>query len=119
MKKPFAKFVVLAALGTLGCWLQAAETNFQLPAETTRIKPGAGAELVTGQCLLCHSADYISTQPRLARPVWKATVVKMQQKYGAPIPTNKVDQLVEYLTRNYGSEPSTNKAANAGSQPPR
>ena len=82
----------------------AAEMRFPLPAETSKLKPGSGSDLVTAQCLLCHSADYVSTQPKLSRAVWKATVLKMQQRYGAPIQTNNVDALVEYLAKNYGSE---------------
>ena len=78
--------------------------SFKLPPETTKLKPGAGAALVTAQCLLCHSADYISTQPRLTRAQWTATVIKMQQKYAAPISTNSVEALVSYLTVNYGRE---------------
>jgi hypothetical protein len=86
----------------------AAEKKFTLPSENSKLKPGPGTELVTSQCLLCHSADYISTQPRLTRTVWKAEVTKMQQKYGAPISTNNVGMLVDYLTQNYGQENSTN-----------
>jgi mono/diheme cytochrome c family protein len=86
----------------------AAETRLTLPPETAKLKPGEGAELATAQCLLCHSADYIATQPRLVRPAWKASVQKMQQKYGAPIPADKVEALVDYLTRNYGAEGATN-----------
>ncbi|MDB6122166.1 MAG: putative sulfite:cytochrome c oxidoreductase (Subunit b) protein [Pedosphaera sp.] len=102
-----AVFVISIAV----CFLVgAAEQKFTLPPETTKLKPGPGSELVTAQCLLCHSADYIATQPRLTRTVWKAEVTKMQQKYGAPISTNSVnaDALVEYLTKNYGKENPTN-----------
>ena len=83
--------------------LVAAE-NFKLPPDTAKLKPGPGAALVTAQCLLCHSADYISTQPRLARTAWRASVQKMKDKYGAPIPTDKLDALAEYLVKNYGAE---------------
>ncbi len=85
---------------------RAAEKSFTLPPETATLKSGPGVELVTSQCLLCHSADYISTQPRLARAAWKSEVIKMQQKYGAPILTNNVDALVDYLAKNYGQESS-------------
>jgi sulfite dehydrogenase (cytochrome) subunit B len=87
----------------------AADAPFTLPRETTKLKPGAGVELVTAQCLICHSADYISTQPRLTRAQWRASVVKMQQKYGAPIATNSVERLVDYLTGNYGSDTALKK----------
>jgi sulfite dehydrogenase (cytochrome) subunit B len=87
----------------------AADDPFTLPRETTKLKPGAGAELVTAQCLVCHSADYISTQPRLTRAQWQGTVVKMQQKYGAPIASNNVARLVDYLAANYGSDTAIKK----------
>ncbi|EEF57856.1 hypothetical protein [Pedosphaera parvula] len=103
------KLFPLAALAALCFIADAAETKFTLPPETAKLKPGPGSELVTSQCLLCHSADYISTQPRLTRTVWTAEVNKMKQKYGAPISTNNVDQLVDYLTVNYGKENPTNQ----------
>ena len=76
---------------------------FKLPSETAKLKPGTGIELATASCLLCHSADYISTQPRLSAAGWRAGVEKMRAKYGAPIATNNVERLVNYLTDNYGS----------------
>lgn len=82
--------------------VQAADRNWKLPAETARLKPGPGAEIATGQCLLCHSADYISTQPRLDRAAWSASVQKMREKYGSPLPTNQVDAVVNYLVKTYG-----------------
>lgn len=82
----------------------AGDADFSLPPENNTLKPGPGADLVTSQCLLCHSVDYISTQPRLTRAVWRAEVIKMQQKYGAPIATNNVESMVDYLTANYGKE---------------
>ena len=86
-----------------GC-LFAADSPFTLPRETTKLKSGPGAELVAGQCLLCHSVDYIATQPRLTRAQWQAGVTKMQQKYGASIATNGMERLVDYLVKNYGRE---------------
>ena len=78
--------------------------DWRLPPETEKLRPGRGVELATASCLLCHSADYISTQPRLARTAWKGTVEKMRLKYGAPIATNKVDEVVDYLTATYGAK---------------
>jgi mono/diheme cytochrome c family protein len=75
-----------------------------LPPETAAFKPGAGAEFAIGQCLVCHSAHYVSTQPVLPRAFWKASVEKMQKKYGAPIPDDQIAPLVEYLVHTYGNE---------------
>ena len=98
------RIVVLICLVAVLASSNAAPVRFELPPETAKFKPGPGAELVTAQCLLCHSADYVSTQPRLARATWKAGVEKMRVKYGAPISTNQVELLVDYLVRNYGTE---------------
>ena len=95
--KQLFSLVLLFAIGSV----MAAE-KWQLPPENTKLKPGRGAELVVGNCLICHSADYISTQPRLTRTAWTATVEKMRTKYGAPLATNNLAQIVDYLTANYG-----------------
>ena len=93
----------LLLLATLSSAAQAAPL-ITLPPEPLKLKPGAGSELATGQCLVCHSAHYISTQPVFPRAFWKASVEKMQKKYGAPIPDNQVAPLVEYLVHTYGDE---------------
>lgn len=90
---------------TLSCLvMQGADKGWKLPPETARLERGPGIELVTAQCMICHSVDYISTQPRMNRAAWTATVTKMREKYGAPAPTNQVDEVVSYLVKNYGSE---------------
>jgi mono/diheme cytochrome c family protein len=94
------RLIVIAALSSAA---QAAPL-ITLPPETAGFKPGAGAELATGQCLVCHSAQYVSTQPVLPRAFWKASVEKMQKKYGAPIADDQVATLVEYLVHTYGNE---------------
>jgi len=106
----FAKRLFAATLGCLGAAalvLGAAESKLTLPPETAKLKPGPGAELASAQCLLCHSADYITTQPRLSRPQWTASVQKMQKTYGAPIPADKVEVLVDYLVKTYSAETSS------------
>jgi mono/diheme cytochrome c family protein len=92
-----------------GCWLAPlvavgviAADEWKLPPEATVLKSGAGREVVLGQCLLCHSADYVTSQPPMARAAWAASVEKMRSKYAAPIPTNSVNVLVDYLTTQYG-----------------
>lgn len=75
---------------------------WRLPAEKIVLKPGKGREAVIGQCTLCHSVDYLTTQPPLTRAGWTASVDKMRSKYGAPIPTNAIPVLVDYLVGQYG-----------------
>lgn len=78
--------------------------SWKLPPETARFKSTPEAALVTANCMVCHSADYIATQPPLNRKQWTALVTKMRTKFGAPVMTNKVDEIVEYLVKNYGRD---------------
>ena len=91
-------FLALASTAAL-----AGEVSITLPPETSAFKPAPGAELVQANCLLCHSADYVPTQPRMARKFWEAEVKKMREKYHAPIAEEQVPALVEYLVSNYGA----------------
>ena len=84
-------------------WIHAAPVRIELPPENPVLKPGAGSDLVRGQCLMCHSSEYFTTQPPLPRAYWKGAVEKMQGKYGAPIGAEQVEPLVDYLFRNYGA----------------
>ena len=81
--------------------------DFTLPLETARLKTAPGVEVANGNCMLCHSVDYISTQPRLNAAQWRAAINKMREKYGAPIATNRVDELVAYFAQNYGAGTNT------------
>ena len=97
-------------LALVVCSIVAEEVKFTLPPESNRFKPGPGSEIAVAQCVICHSADYVSTQPPLPRAFWKAGVQKMQKVYGAPILDAEVDRLVDYLARNYGDEQPRGKA---------
>ncbi len=80
----------------------AGEVTITLPTETAALKPGKGAELAQANCLICHSADYISSQPPMPRKFWDAEVKKMIEKYAAPTPADVTVALAEYLTATYG-----------------
>jgi hypothetical protein len=99
-----AVLALLLAAGAAMVTALAAGLKIGLPTETATLKPGPGAELADSQCLICHSADYITTQPR-DKPLafWKAEVEKMKKVYGAPIADEQIDPLSEHLARNYGS----------------
>ena len=101
------------ALGVLLFGLASYAAEIQLPPETGAFKQDIGAEIANGQCLICHSVEYVSSQPTMGRAFWKGSVVKMQQKYGAPIPDVQVEPLVDYLTKNYGI--ATNAASGTAS----
>src|SRR5215472_15799879 len=96
--------LAITVLMALPFFLDAAVLEIQLPPETTSFKQDIGAEIANAQCLVCHSVEYVSTQPPMPRAFWKSSIQKMQQKYSAPIPDDQVEALADYLTRNYGSE---------------
>lgn len=98
--KSFA--LILAASLGLGWIARSEPVKIELPMETATFKNSPGAELAAGNCMVCHSTEYISTQPPLTRTAWKASVEKMRAKFGAPIPEDQVEKLVDYLTTAYG-----------------
>ena len=73
-----------------------------LPAETAAFRAGPGAETAMAQCLQCHSAEYINSQPPLGKDAWKASIGKMRAKYGATVPPEAEAVLLEYLVGAYG-----------------
>jgi mono/diheme cytochrome c family protein len=55
------------------------------------------------QCGACHSLDYIPMNSRfLDKAGWTASVNKMINAFGAPIPREDVDAIANYLAENYG-----------------
>src|SRR5437762_4097460 len=105
----------LFVIGASGWLWQVMALDIQLPPETGAFKQDTGAEIANGQCLICHSVEYVTMQPPLGRVFWKGSVQKMQQKYGAPISDAQVEPLVDYLTKNYGL--MTNGAAALATAP--
>ena len=78
--------------------------KIELPPDPAKFKEGKGAELAQAHCFTCHSVEYIATQPPMPRKFWEAAVIKMRDKFGAPIPEEAVQPLVDYLTENYGKK---------------
>ena len=66
------------------------EIPFELPS-------GPGKETVTFYCGTCHTQRYILLQPPFPKDTWVNEVTKMRKNYSAPIPDEKVDEIVNYL----------------------
>ena len=75
-----------------------APVHVDLPISETPFPPGTGSEIATSQCLICHSAGMILLQPPLTQEQWLAEINKMRSAFGAPIPANQIDALVNYLS---------------------
>jgi cytochrome c len=92
--------------------------KIELPPETASFKRAPGSELANGQCLMCHSVEYVVMQPPSPGAFWLGEVKKMRDKYGATVPEDQVAAIVNYLGRNYGTETNPPVAPTAiGSAP--
>lgn len=89
--------------------VEAEPVTYKKPIETAKFLSGTNSVKAVSNCLICHSADYVSSQPPLSRTAWKSIVVKMQKVHGAPILDSEVDPIVDYLVRTYGTEKEPGK----------
>ena len=86
---------------------KAAKPDFDqhLPILGTRIAeypPGPGKAAADRGCVFCHSADIVAQQ-HLNEKQWAAEVTKMTG-WGADVPPESKDELVAYLTKNFGPD---------------
>lgn len=98
MKTLHSFALLLVAVATAS----AAPVTITLPPETGTFKPAKGAELAQANCLICHSVEYIQSQPPMPRKFWEANVKKMIEKYAAPTPPEVTAAIVDYLVTSYG-----------------
>ena len=95
MKRIFLTFLACASISI-------AADDWKLPDEKPAFKAAPGADLAMANCIMCHSHEYITMQPAFTRDQWKASVTKMQQKFGAPLAPENVDAVLDYLAKAYG-----------------
>jgi len=107
-RKTLRTGLALAMLLSGGGLIQAAYAlDITLPPETAQYKPSdlPGYRLVVQNCMICHAAQYVQTQPStLPRSYWEATVKKMKVPFGAPFPEEDIPAMVDYLVKTYGAE---------------
>ena len=70
----------------------------ELPSSDRVFPDGPGAEAINNNCLACHSAGMVLTQPKLSKAQWTETVNKMVHAYKAPVDQADVQTIVDYLT---------------------
>jgi len=69
------------------------------------LKEGPG-KVQAQACFACHSLDYIEMNSHfLDKAGWTASVNKMINAFGAPIPKEDVEAIASYLAQNYGKPP--------------
>lgn len=96
-----------AALAAIASFVSAPAMALEvkLPPETAMYKPSdlPGYQLAQQNCLICHSAQYVQSQPPGSpRKYWEATVKKMKAPFGAPLKDEDIAPIVDYLTKVYG-----------------
>src|SRR5512137_1675393 len=77
--------------------------SIELPVMAFDLADGPNRDKAAGYCAICHGTEYIPMQPRLSKAQWTATVTKMVKAFGAPIPQEDADRIVEYLAVAYGT----------------
>jgi cytochrome c5 len=86
-----------------GCIALAAVSPCRAGEDQVALKDGPGRDVVEASCSMCHSLDYIPMNSVfLDRKGWEASVNKMIKVMGAPIRSEDVPAIVEYLARHYG-----------------
>jgi sulfite dehydrogenase (cytochrome) subunit B len=78
------------------------ERSIELPPPEVALKEGKGMEVTKGYCSICHSLDYITTQPKFPKTKWEAEVNKMIKVFGAPIDAENAKVIVNYISYAYG-----------------
>jgi hypothetical protein len=77
--------------------------TLDLPSNET-LFPGPGNDAINTNCLTCHSAEMVLTQPPMSRAKWQAVVDKMIRAYKAPVAAEDVAAIVDYLARTKGGK---------------
>ena len=74
-----------------------------LPVMKFDLADGPDRDKVQGFCGICHGVEYIPMQPKMSKAQWTATVTKMIKGFGAPIPQEDADKIINYLSAAYGT----------------
>jgi cytochrome c553 len=70
--------------------------NLSFP-NSQSIFPGAGAEAINNDCLICHSAAMVLDQANLSRAEWQNIVDQMHNDFKAPFAAGDTPAIVDYL----------------------
>jgi hypothetical protein len=100
-----AVLLVSVLLSPFAAWagspitLKVATIDLPDPAEQFA---GPGSDAMNANCLACHSSDMVLNQPNLSRASWEAEVNKMIRIFKAPVATEDVATIVDYLAATKG-----------------
>ena len=98
-----AALIALAVAGPA----RAVVKTIVLPPEGVQLKPSPlpGYLKAQGNCVACHSAEYMLYQPPTApRAYWETMVKRMKAVFKAPLEDADMPDIVDYLVKTYGNE---------------
>ena len=78
------------------------KVSVNLPVSTLLFPEGDGATAANSQCVICHSADMVLSQPPRTQAQWTETINKMRNAYGAPVAADQVETLAKYFAQVIG-----------------
>jgi hypothetical protein len=78
--------------------------SVELPTSDITFPGGAAADAINANCLSCHSAGMVLTQPNLTKAAWAAEVDKMIHVFKAPIDQGNATAIVDYLAETKGAK---------------
>jgi hypothetical protein len=84
--------------------LQLKPVKIDLPDSDKMFPDGPGSDAINNNCLACHSADMVLNQPALSKQAWTAEVNKMINNYKAPVVSEDVATIVDYLAGLKGAK---------------
>jgi hypothetical protein len=76
----------------------------ELPDSDKMFPPGPGVDAINNNCLACHSAGMVLTQPAQSKETWARLVHKMIESYKAPVAPQDVGPIVDYLSTTKGAK---------------
>src|SRR5579864_2517027 len=76
----------------------------QYPIYYPGLAAGDGKDDVENNCELCHSPRYITMQPVMPAQTWSDEVNKMRKTFGASIPEDTAQRIIQYLGSHYTPE---------------
>jgi cytochrome c5 len=71
-----------------------------IPNSAKAVPAGKGSDVFQKNCFACHD-DRVVTSRKLDKPGWTAVVAQML-RWGAYVPADQRDELIDYLTANWG-----------------
>lgn len=77
--------------------------SIEVPYVAFPIKMGKGFDAMNSHCLMCHSFGYILNQGRQSRKYWHLKVVKMVDRFKAPMDEAAIQETTNYLFEYYGN----------------